>query len=103
MRTISAPRAICLRGANRRAAEQDSHRRMSVAISSSSPVMFEITAPRLLRRHELDALLAAPPRVAALRFFQRHQKSERRIFELQMTQHFPVAMHVALQKIENVT
>src|SRR5437588_9478119 len=55
------------------------------------------------RRYDFDALLAAPSRAAAPRFLERHQKSERRILELQMTKHVPMPPHVLLQKIENVT
>ena len=62
------------------------------------PVRNEILA----RGHDLDALLAAPPRAAAARFLERHQKSERGIFELQMPQHVPVLAHVALQVVEDV-
>src|SRR5579859_3967874 len=57
---------------------------------------------RFVRRHQLDAFLSATSRLSASRLFERHQKSERGIFELQVPQDIPVPLHVGLQIIENV-
>src|SRR5687768_2463305 len=53
--------------------------------------------------HHLYPLLAAPSRTAAPRLFHRHQKSERRILELEMTKHVPMLAHVGLQELQNVS
>src|SRR5712691_2780781 len=53
-------------------------------------------------RDDLDALLAAPSRASSPCFLQSHQKSERRIFELQMAENAPVFPDIALQKLHYV-
>ena len=54
------------------------------------------------RGNDFDTLFAATSRSAAPRFLERHQKSECRILELQMTQHAPMLPHVSLQKREHM-
>ena len=53
--------------------------------------------------YDFHTLLAAPSGAAAPRFLERHEETERRIFELQMTQHAPMFANVVLQKVEDVT
>src|SRR5687767_14694128 len=50
--------------------------------------------PVVVFGHDLHAFLTAPSCAAAPRLLERHQKSERRILELQVPQHVPVLAHV---------
>ena len=95
-RQLLAPRTLGVRCIAQLAAEP------ARLLAASPAVASRRASFRHPRRHDLHALLAAPSRAAAARFLQRHQKSERRILELQVPQHVPVLAHVGLQELQHV-
>src|SRR6059058_4892433 len=74
--------------------------------SSAKPIGPRLLLPRpprlILRRNDFHPFAAAPPGAAAPRFLEGHQKSERRILELQMAQHVPMLSNVLLQIRQHV-